>query len=497
MINSIGTLIHGCAATEHIDSSGERISIEGLDISSLPIDGLFNYEHKSDIPAQVVGKILLAKKIFKKEDCETPEQLYFFEKCKNTPYVYVMGELFDGVGHKGAQEVAAMFKYDALARKNGRESKNVANFSIEGSKLDKDGNNITKSLARKVTITTLACNKAAIAELFEEGKKTEKSESILDFAKSESSSYEYLHKNAKIFNFPKPKQNFGKVIVKEDKPQNFGKVIVKDTTKTKVPTLSSQQNQTVDSQNKFITKDPNQMANYRKQLANLRVYDRQKRTGLLPKKTITEEKSSNPYKKLFDPDLSGTINYKKSSLKNELFKALIAGSGLAAPANKVQGDALTKENMLSHLEELPNFKTILNKVKEKYPDMSEDEAKSFSKYMAAKQMIRSEEAMEKMIRIDESSLKYDPKKGWVESSSPDALINLRGRSKIDEIKERLKQKYLSQKDNKLAASEEMKKGKIGPECKTKLKAYSRRKGWQYPSAVANISAKRICGNKGK
>ena len=54
---SKGTLIHGIAASENIDSSGERIIIAGMDISSLEVSGVFNYEHSSNIPAQIVGKV--------------------------------------------------------------------------------------------------------------------------------------------------------------------------------------------------------------------------------------------------------------------------------------------------------------------------------------------------------------------------------------------------------------------------------------------------------
>lgn len=193
----LGTLIHGIAASEHLDSSGERISIRGLDISSLPVDGIFNWEHKNDNSFQIVGKILKAKKIFSKEDCEDEHELYFWEKAQ-APYVYVMGELFDGVGHKAAAEVAAMLRYDSEARKAGRPGKNVINFSIEGSKLNKEGQEIQKSLGRKVTITTAACNKVAVAEELRLGEEPNE---ILDFTKSESD-VEIIQKDEKGFKLP-------------------------------------------------------------------------------------------------------------------------------------------------------------------------------------------------------------------------------------------------------------------------------------------------------
>ena len=69
----MATYIHGIASSQNIDSSGEIVNIEGLDISSLAVDGVFNYEHEQGkitdkdgklvelqikVPSQVVGKIL-------------------------------------------------------------------------------------------------------------------------------------------------------------------------------------------------------------------------------------------------------------------------------------------------------------------------------------------------------------------------------------------------------------------------------------------------------
>lgn len=155
------TFIDGIAASENIDSSGERISIAGLDISSLDKDGLFNWEHKKDEPSQIVGKILKAKKIFAEEDCEDDRQAYYWSKCQ-TPFVYVMGELFDDY-KDSAKEVAGMFRYDA--DRKGQNERNVMNFSIEGAKIHKEGIEITRSIGRKVTITVLPCNKVAVAEM--------------------------------------------------------------------------------------------------------------------------------------------------------------------------------------------------------------------------------------------------------------------------------------------------------------------------------------------
>ena len=164
------TYIDGIGASENIDSSGERIIIAGLDISSLDKDGIFNYEHKNDQPSQIVGKVLKAKKIFSDKDCEDDRQKYYWEKVQ-VPYLYVMGELFDDF-KDSSKDVAGMFRYDAAKR--GQNERNVMNFSVEGAKISKEGMDITRSIARKITITVLPCNKMAIAEMVPSSAKQPK-----------------------------------------------------------------------------------------------------------------------------------------------------------------------------------------------------------------------------------------------------------------------------------------------------------------------------------
>lgn len=156
----MSTYIDGIAASENIDTSCERIIITGLDISSL-VGSVFNWEHKSDQPSQIVGKILKAKKILSEQDCEDERQAYYWSKC-TAPYLYVMGELFDDY-KESAKEVAGMFRYDAEHKD--KSPTDTIGFSIEGAKIDKKGMDIVRSIARKVTITALPCNKAAVAEM--------------------------------------------------------------------------------------------------------------------------------------------------------------------------------------------------------------------------------------------------------------------------------------------------------------------------------------------
>jgi hypothetical protein len=363
----LGTLIHGIAASEHLDSSGERISIKGLDISSLPKDGVFNWEHKNDQSFQIVGKVLKAKKIFDEKDCETAEELYFWKKSQ-APYVYVMGELFDGVGHKGAQEIAAMLKYDTLAKKNGRPGMNVINFSIEGSKLNKEGQEITRSLARKVTITTAACNKVAVAEMLSPSSRKE--ESLLDFAKSEESGVEMLEKNAKIFKLPQ------------------------------TTTTASTPNKKAKVPYPFESKE--EMAAWR---SKNKMMDRQSAAGLSGNIGTTAQKPSAPIQsgpqtmapsnKLFRPGIS---------------KAITAGSGMSAPSNKVDSDALSKQSLMSQIVKSSEYPKFLKFISSRYPEMTKDEADAMAKYMTARQLARAEESLEKMMQLDKSKNVREQKK---------------------------------------------------------------------------------------
>lgn len=152
------TYVDGIASTISIDTAGEIVDLAGIDCSSLT-GGALNWEHKNDIPAQICGKILEYKKIFSDKDCENDRHKYYWDKCK-TPFLYVMGRLFDDK-KESAKECAALFIDDA---EHPNEHPMVG-FSIEGSKVDKQGIVVTKSIARKLTITNANANKQCVAEM--------------------------------------------------------------------------------------------------------------------------------------------------------------------------------------------------------------------------------------------------------------------------------------------------------------------------------------------
>jgi hypothetical protein len=233
MKNKRGTIIHGIAVSEVMDSSAEKINVEKMDISSLGSDdSVFNWEHKSkENPVQVVGKVTFAKKIMKKSDCSNKHELYFWDKVK-VPYIYAKGELFDAVGHAGAKDVAAILRYDN--RHHGAKSRSLIAWSIEGGTMKRDGVNILDSLARDICCTIKPCNKTAHCEILEdaEGESLFKSESIEnvyveDLLKREEIDIQELKKEDQMYPSPKPppmtkeqaRAKFGSVTVLDKKPK--------------------------------------------------------------------------------------------------------------------------------------------------------------------------------------------------------------------------------------------------------------------------------------
>lgn len=169
----MGMLLHGIFASSALDSTSEILDIKGLDVSSLAVA---NYEHESKIPGQVCGKVLKSVKIFKPEDCENSEQLMFWNRIK-IPFLYGIIELFDDVGHSGAMDVAAMALYDQKNKDkyDFRKTFPLIGFSIEGSKINKEQNVITHSLARKVSLTITPANKTCWGEIYQETQEPQTS----------------------------------------------------------------------------------------------------------------------------------------------------------------------------------------------------------------------------------------------------------------------------------------------------------------------------------
>lgn len=180
------TFIDGVGSCQVLDKSSEIVELKGLDISSLAKTGTFNWEHQSNTPATLVGKILKAKKIYSLDDCETEREKYFWNKCK-APYLYVMGELLDDYT-ASARECAGQMKYS----KDHPDKAPLLGFSIEGSEIPntRKGMVITRSIARKCTLTAAPCNSMCVAEIYESDSNSQIKDEFEEIFKSESNAIE-------------------------------------------------------------------------------------------------------------------------------------------------------------------------------------------------------------------------------------------------------------------------------------------------------------------
>ena len=150
-------------ATSAIDSSGEILEIENVDISDF-LEGRAwaNWEHNNEHAEDIVGKFIYAKKILKASDCENKRQKMYWDKIKN-PFIYGIVELMDDEHHPGAVAVAAMVRYFAK-----RKEPILVGASIEGQTLEREGSVLKRAVARKCAITLKPCNKQCWVDLIED-----------------------------------------------------------------------------------------------------------------------------------------------------------------------------------------------------------------------------------------------------------------------------------------------------------------------------------------
>lgn len=357
----LGTLIHGIGACQNIDSSGEVIEIEGIDTSSLDVDAVFNVEHKSDSTTQIIGKVLSYKKILKKEDCENDHQRYFWEKAE-CPYLYIKGILFDGYGHQGAKDAVAMLKFDQdLDKSNTRQ---VCGFSVEGSRLGKEGNRITKCIARKISFTNFPCQKQCIAEILEEDKPIEitAKQLLAAFKKSETIEHDLN------------KAEYNKDLSFKLTPKK-----TKDYTPITPATGEHREAKPIEPKRTFnSTNTPDKM----------KVGDRITYSPKKPRSGASIYKDPNTWK-----NETNTVRRQivKSMEKQDMKRKLMLSEG----KKEMRKDIL--KNMANDaFEHFEKKEELVSFVKSQYPEMSEEEVLAFAKTYAYVQMKKSEMEMVKI-----------------------------------------------------------------------------------------------------
>jgi hypothetical protein len=172
-------VLDGIAASSAIDSSGEQLDIDGLDITDLEQGlGVLNYEHRGDKDEgassnDIIGAITYAKKIHGEKDCANARERSYWDRVK-LPFVYIQAELFDGEGHPGAVAAAALIRYY-----NRRRLPILMRYSIEGSTLEREGNVLKRCVARRVAATLKPCNRTCFSGVLsdDQGSPTEESSS--------------------------------------------------------------------------------------------------------------------------------------------------------------------------------------------------------------------------------------------------------------------------------------------------------------------------------
>lgn len=400
-----GTMVSGIACSEHLDSAGERLNIAGIDISSLSKDGVLNHEHKNDNTSHILGKILFAKKIFKEDDCDTVDQLKWWNQCK-VPFVYIVGELFDGTGHQAAKELAAILKYDHIASQKDPNFNKVIGFSIEGSKLHTEKNGeIKEAIARKVTCTVHPCNKMATAGLYipEEDKELSSIDKIessfLNLFKTQPMVHEI---NKLISKTPSWHDN----AMKDLKDKKWKKSIT-FINNVKAVSLSHPQHGTIS-----MVHDPERETYHIKHNGAVvtmphsqthEYNDEGSAFGsLIAYANMLHSKDVNP-KQMFDspsPNMTNPLLVIRSSVGRKAVKK----SADAPPSTLVNQNALQKESLVSKIKKKANAaystwdkaEILVKHMKEKYPNISDSTIRAAVKMYALKRQDLLEKWLNKL-----------------------------------------------------------------------------------------------------
>jgi hypothetical protein len=167
-------------AVQKPDNVGETIDIAGMDLSHIneKKKGVLNLDHDRS-PASVVGRIISAQKILKKEDCKSVAQAKAWAKVQ-APFLWVKGELMDGY-NKNADAVAGVYRYYQE-----RGLPPPIDASVEGKTLERRGNSLKRTMIKALALTLSPCNPHATTEVVEVLKNQNLSESAInDLMKSE------------------------------------------------------------------------------------------------------------------------------------------------------------------------------------------------------------------------------------------------------------------------------------------------------------------------
>lgn len=199
--SKIGMVICGPIASEAIDSQAEKLDIDGTDVSDWEKGTMYlNWDHVGDkeklhSAKDFVGKVIYAKKIFVESDCENKWQKAAWDKLK-LPFIWAVMRLFDGSNHENAKALAAIIRDN-----HANNDPSIIGASVEGTCLERSGQELKTTVVRKVAITTKPANKTCMLEMvydpnapegMEEFGHDESKDLLKDIAKEISKSIDNL-----------------------------------------------------------------------------------------------------------------------------------------------------------------------------------------------------------------------------------------------------------------------------------------------------------------
>lgn len=195
-------LLDGLFATQAVDKSGEKLHIDGVDIKDYvkriaPCD----FEHAAERHAKanwredmgsnrpgaadIVGQVIYAKRLMTEADCENDRQRQKWLEV-GLPAIYGIVRLFDAEGHQGASEIAAMIR---SAKTNGDPI--LVGWSIGGSTINREGDDLLETVARSVALTCRPCNASCTADILADQEAVAKSDRLGGWTTVETRSIEF------------------------------------------------------------------------------------------------------------------------------------------------------------------------------------------------------------------------------------------------------------------------------------------------------------------
>jgi hypothetical protein len=154
-------IFDGVATVETPDSAGETLILKGADLTPLNQGvGFLNADHGKSFGA-LLGRVISAKPIHKKSDCQTPEQVAHWNRLDGKPFLHVRGEIFSGDPRlPEANAVAAVMDHYKA-----RGLPSPLKLSVEGSVTKRDGKRLVGTRIKGIAVTLVPCLEATSTDL--------------------------------------------------------------------------------------------------------------------------------------------------------------------------------------------------------------------------------------------------------------------------------------------------------------------------------------------